>query len=417
MTENINRRSTGTCPSDIRREIESQQLHMAPEPLPPATIPRRGLLKGIACIFAVGATHKFMTDRGISAVNFISDLLPDILDNSFEPEPENVLFADGQANEVASSLHIDKSSYWVGLDDDDSIEMQKIHENYDWLDETELLPIFPPAVMDYKDMFVRVAKEEDVPVNILGIIATIESAGNPDAKSGWGADGMMQIVTDYHQKRIDRITQESLGYTPVDDEQRMHALRDPYNACKIAADIIKEYMADAIYDTGLEPTSPVVWVRTLANYNGGPSKSSMRYKDMPNETQMYSAHVRRFIMDAAIATGLNRRGYSHSETHKAMISQSIDADAYVLQGKSKQQKNQSFASYQPIWSAISEGDYSQVRDDGVVADIINRKQQYESGEHSYDLDLTPALRIWASFRGFGSLKVMPQNMDPSSYSF
>jgi hypothetical protein len=158
------------------------------------------------------------------------------------------LFDSEEANEVAGDLLISRSSYWQT----ETTTMSAIMERSDWDKEDCLLPIYPPAVMDYESDMKKVAGELDVPINVIGIIASIESAGKTDADSNV-ANGLFQVVPHYHREKIDRVAQAQGLPKPVSDAERIKVLQNPYIGCRVGMEILLEYRDVAIaQNRGLE---------------------------------------------------------------------------------------------------------------------------------------------------------------------
>lgn len=54
----------------------------------------------------------------------------------------------------------------------------------------------PPAVARWSSVFEQAARDHDESAELLGLIALVESCGDPHARSGRGARGLMQIMPD-----------------------------------------------------------------------------------------------------------------------------------------------------------------------------------------------------------------------------
>lgn len=328
-----------------------------------------------------------------------------------DTSPKNEAFDSADANEVAAGLLIDRTSYWKTTTE----TMSAIMENSRWEEEDSLLPIYPAAVMDYEDAMKKVADELDIPINIVAIIASIESAGLTHADSG-PANGLFQVVPSIHFDRIDRVAVENGKQEPVDEAERIKVLQDPYMGCRIGMEILLEYRDEAIRNNaGLRPESPIIWARALASYNGGPSNAGKQYSKMPLESQLYAMHAIRYITDAAVASGLRQdKGMSDQEIHDAMTSKQVDRDTYAYSEYIDQVGGMdSIQDYELVWSTIA-GDNQDKRIGGIVKEA---RRKFDKGESGYKLPLTPALRIWTAHGGLSLLRRVPKNNEPEAYKY
>jgi hypothetical protein len=361
---------------------------------------RRDLLKG-AAVFVAGA---YLLKQCGSSEQEPEDIA--------EPEKiiETNLFDSEAANDVAGRLLIERTSYWQTAPE----TMNAIQERSDWDKEDRLLPIFPSAVMDYEKDIKRVAEELNVPINIVGIIAAIESAGKPDADSSV-ANGLFQVVPGIHHERIDRVAEDNGLAVPKTNDERIKALQIPYIGCRVGMEILLEYRDNAIaQNDGLDANSPVIWARALASYNGGPSNGGKKYEDMPLESQLYSVHAIRYITDAAVASGLRAKGHNDQEVHDAMLSKRVDSDTYAYSKCVEASSGMdSIADYELIWATIAGKN-----EDKKLSKIIRAAHKdFDNGKSGYKLPLTPAIRIWAAHGGLSLLRATPKNVDPASYAY
>ena len=96
---------------------------------------------------------------------------------------------------------------------DNAVDWRTSHEKRMQTGEVETTFNYIPAVGEtpYDDIFTEHNKQYNIPINILKRQMLAESAGNPDAVSKVGAQGLMQIMPK---------TQKELGVTnPFDVEQ------------------------------------------------------------------------------------------------------------------------------------------------------------------------------------------------------
>lgn len=363
---------------------------------------RRQLLGGLG-----GLTVGYL---GWKYVNGFSDQGNDNHGIKPEKDPDQEIFDNKIANEVAAGLLIDRGSYWQT----ESQTMDAIRENSEWDKEDSLLPIFPAAIMDYEDVMKRVSDELDVPINVVGIVASVESAGKSDADSGL-ASGLFQVAPQYHRDLIDRVAQENGKPKPKDDNDRREVLGEPYIGCLVGMEVLLDYHKKAIaQNSGLDPDSPVIWARALASYNGGPDNAGKKYEDMPLESQLYAVHAIRYIQDAAIASGLRKKGMSDQEIHEAMLSKTIDEDTYSYSKAVDASGGlDSIKDYELIWSTIAGTN----KDKKLGPVIAKARVDFRKGLSGYKLPLTPALRIWTAHGGLNLLDDTPKNVEPEAYSY
>lgn len=108
---------------------------------------------------------------------------------------------------------------------------------------------FPPGVLRWEGLLRQTASDQGVSVIDLATIMTIESGGVMTIPGGEGEQCAMQIMFDFHGKRIP----EKYPKTP-------ESLLIPEVCIWVAADIIADYQA-------AYPQNPAIW---FAAYNGGP---------------------------------------------------------------------------------------------------------------------------------------------------
>lgn len=125
------------------------------------------------------------------------------------------------------------------------------------LPRPELAPIFPPNVQRYRDQIVDAAWEYDFDPNLLAIVVTVESCGNPNAVSRAGARGLAQVMP-FH----------------------FAAGEDPF-------DIMTNLRRGANYfAAGLRSSGGDIGL-TFAGYNGGHGRIQNGYQYWPAETRKY----------------------------------------------------------------------------------------------------------------------------------
>lgn len=404
-------------------------------PFGATTVSRRKFLLGIGAAGLLAGSKMFggqptqeadisLETLGAPAPSEIADpeppalrSLPNASDEgeALQVDPGPDAFHDSRANEAAQKFRLNANSYWKTTPE----SMEAMTANPAWTQEKTLLPIFPAAVMQYEDSVMRpVAEELGVPINVVAMIASIESAGNPEANSGV-ADGLFQVVVKWHREKIDRVTSAHDGRTLASDAERQAALREPYIGCRVGMEILRDYHNLVVDRTGMDENSPITWARALASYNGGPDEAAKDYSRMPLESQLYAVHAIRYMQDAAIAAEL-RNGHSmnNAEIRAAMSNGEEDPMAYAYRGYGREIKHRyagSIEGYEQMWNAI-------IGDPSAPAELVERAGQLMDEyrqlppEEKYQLPLTPALRIWTMQGGLGTFQTIEANLDPANYA-
>lgn len=121
-------------------------------------------------------------------------------------------------------------------------------------------PWIPATVKQWSGIIQEMARTYDIDPNLIAIIMTIESGGNPQAKSGVGAQGLLQIMPGTAQD----IASKHLK-TPV----TQYDIYDPRTNIEFGTAYLA-YLRNTFGEAGQGPT----WDETAeligAGYNGGP---------------------------------------------------------------------------------------------------------------------------------------------------
>jgi hypothetical protein len=296
-------------------------------------------------------------------------------------------FDNPEIQHVAEQLHLEPERYFVTTQE----TMDAIETENAWVHDEHLLPVLAPDVYKYSDDLEKAAAEYEVPVNFLGIIATIESAGNPEAHSGADAKGLMQIVPRYHLQRF-----VELGYLPAQatfadyqkafSDQPSHltkseylgALYNPEASARVSAQIYRELIdGTRAANPELKPDAPEVYARAAAGYNGGGSQIGKDFWDMPDESQKYFQDTLRFIVDAELA----------ARTGVAPYSAEVDALAYAYARIHKNPAD--YISYQEASNEVAN-----MPDRPAGSPVRQAYDAYKAGHTNQYEPTTPALRIW-----------------------
>lgn len=121
-----------------------------------------------------------------------------------------------------------------------------------------LAPFYAPTVLHWQSSIERWAREYEVNPNVIAIVMQIESCGDPEAVSGAGALGLMQVMP-FHF---------SYGENMINPETNVRRGISVFHEC------LKDF---AGWDLGM----------ALACYNGGPSVTQRDYSTWAHETQSY----------------------------------------------------------------------------------------------------------------------------------
>jgi hypothetical protein len=141
-------------------------------------------------------------------------------------------------------------------------------------------PWLPETVIHWRDKIEQYSKRYGIDANLLAIMMTVESGGNPHADSGV-AKGLLQI-TDPTAKDI--------------AEKHLHAKRgtydlyDPDTSIEFGAAYVR-YLADTLNISASTPTDDMV-VRIAAGYNGGFKAVEAYDKDHWKGLDEYAAQTR-----------------------------------------------------------------------------------------------------------------------------
>jgi len=121
-----------------------------------------------------------------------------------------------------------------------------------------LAPFYAPAVLHWQDSIERWAREYEVNPNVIAIVMQIESCGDPEAISGAGALGLMQVMPMHF----------AYGENMINPETNVRQGMKVFHEC---------LSVFAGWDLGM----------ALACYNGGPSVTQRAFSTWARETQSY----------------------------------------------------------------------------------------------------------------------------------
>ena len=450
---------------DTREAIDAQSLRYPP----PIATSRRTLFAvggGLALGAVAGVAGRDFLDKLSTAQQVNTDKTPDAT-----PAPEAAHEVYGverpyelstkpyqspEANTLAEQFSITSQTYFEA-------DEQKLRELFKKIDEsgvlTEvensgLLPIFPPSVMWHRELIEQTAAEQQVPANLLAMIITVESCGNPDAVSADRGYGLTQITMPYQWDKALQTAQAAglmqpnqSGLEPSLEEHDMYfkrtyedkmdpdyaiipswgaysdyraAFTDPFVNATVGASYLSECLqaASNIYGGPLKAES---LSRAAACYNGGIDEADKPVEQMPGYTIAYKRYAERFVMDMAIAAGLRSQGLSDKDILRAIQpTDEMDAMMYAYEKVYADNK-------QTVTSGAQQATMNQFAQAHTVQELPVGAQvefwRYMRGSNSTDEHIppegssaenytTPAptwLRFWLQNGGKGLFNTMPEN--------
>lgn len=330
----------------------------------------------------------------------------DTLENHEDSSEFPDVFANSEAMAAAKSLHIDSGSYF-SLNTE---AIKAINDAGGFLDKKWLSPTLPPAVTKHKEAIIKAATEFGVPPNLLGILATIESAGKTDAASGADAHGIVQVVPRYHRDRIDRITGIRFG---SDSERSQYLGENPEQCLRVGASYYAECIdAARSKNPKLAKNSLVIFARAAGAYNGGGGNAGKDFENMPLESQLYVNHVARLVIDVAIAHKLKERGLTNEDILVAMQSTDVNARAYAYSNYPRGKNYQNYERSATICGQPEPGiDPATGAAMGEDSKQVNRDYHdfLQNCSGKYSAPATPGLRIWLAGGGDSLFLSVPEN--------
>lgn len=270
----------------------------------------------------------------------------------------------------------------------------------------ELYPIYPPAIFAYKDLIYAASAEHNVPPNIIATIMTIESAGQREAESGAGAQGLFQIMPPNYEG--DGVTEQMI--------------RQPATNIRYGMRVYNYFLGEARkqYEHKLPENDPRLFARALMGYNGG--NSAIEYERPPSrgyeESWFYGDHVIRMIATMEIADGLRSMHFSDQEIMRKMQSDEISGRAHALgefhnrsleEGRGYSldayERQTGFLAAPTPWEVI-DLTFSREERTRMKADY----EQYRNNPTSrLPYPASPGLRIWMHLGGRGLVEQEPKN--------
>ncbi len=363
----------------------------------PIPISERPFSRRAGLAFLVAAAANRLT--GCTAPDGNGDKHPEIKDGSterFNMARMNPYDSVSPATAVADSLHITAGSYYKLTPE----VVATVSDSGIFYHTTDhLAPIFFPAIHEHEDIIIEASNEFGVPPNMLASLASIESAGITEVRSGADAYGLVQVVPKYHfDKFVAYLPPEASledynlarngGSSVVPKETYVSVFTDVRNNTYAGA----EYLAECIHSAEKHnPNTPkvITYALAAAAYNGGVGNTSKGYGKMKLESQLYVNHIARILLDVETAFVLEKQGLNGDEILRAMQSQKMNAIGYAYD---KLPRGNDLKDYEEQAGWISKlSDLSEA-----PAEFRNNViRYYEKQVSQYTAPMTPGMRIWS----------------------
>jgi len=130
------------------------------------------------------------------------------------------------------------------------------------------IPWLPEPVKRWEAPVHEMAKKYNIDPNLLMIIITMESGGNPKAQSGVGAQGLMQVMPG---------TAKDIAAKYLKKPRTSYDLYDPATNIEFGAAYLA-YLRDEFGTANQAPTWDGTVELVAAGYNGGPGAAISLYK-------------------------------------------------------------------------------------------------------------------------------------------
>lgn len=218
-----------------------------------------------------------------------------------EEEPSKEL--DKEDPKELFSLSVDERLDYLGLDlsEINSVNDDVLRKIPDEVFDLPLINMYPEAVMAKRDLINDLAESSGISRNLIAILMTIESKGDPNAKSGAGAYGLFQ-VTEVAMQDLVKLPPGHIAHDAkaLDD---FYKLRDDINNGKSLSDeqlrrhgelALKywlrclEFAKNRLKNRGVSNyNKALLYDLAAASYNGGPQNLINDFTDWPTEMQNY----------------------------------------------------------------------------------------------------------------------------------
>ncbi len=321
---------------------------------------------------------------------------PNITNSAELSTPEAIqnlieVFSNKDANEVLNKYGMNAGTFFKF---DDS----KVLEKMTAFKSEQLYPIYPPSVIEQKDLIYKYAQKYHTHPNVIAMLMSIESAGNPDAGSNMGAQGLMQAMPDKFSESIRKNNPELMKNPDINIDVGANYF---VNVCIPAAlrELGGKYNAD----------HPNVIAKAAIFYNGGPGHAEEKFEDLPEESKFYGDHIMRYILTSQIAGELRLKGYTDRRIVESLSSKELDARSFALQQfHSNRNGNYLYSEYEEVIKKLGQAKIE------AGNSFYQDYMKYRSNPF-YELPLSVGARVWVGIGGITLLSQMPKNMDKTEW--
>lgn len=254
-------------------------------------------------------------------------LPPNLMEANFPKMPEaknlqptSLPFFDADANKEAEKIGVHAGDF---IDYDGLKTNRKLTA---FTKDKQLLPIFPPSVLQHKEVMYNLSEKYDIPVNVIATIMTMESAGNSQAESNKDnpdinqrAQGLFSVMPEHFIAR--NIKSPSMW-------------KDRQTNGEVAMQVFKEIL-DRTRIEHKGKSDVYVYHRALMGYNGG---TDAMVDPLPDEggaftnweSLIYGDNAMRFALTAQVASQLREKGFNDIQVASRLSSFEIDARGDAL---------------------------------------------------------------------------------------
>jgi len=305
-------------------------------------------------------------------------------------QPTSLPFIEAEGNKVAEDLKIHAGDF---IDHNPKEVNKKITA---FTKDKDLLPIFPPSVIQHKDLMYGLSEKYDIPVNVIATIMTMESAGKKDVESP-------------AHNPLSPMAQGLFSVMPIHFEARkidQKLWKDPQINGSVAMEVFKDFL-NRSKEIHKGNSDAYIYQRALMGYNGGNAALEDNLPDEGNtnwanwESLIYGDNAMRFALTAQVAHELRTKGFSDTQVASKLSSYEIDARSYALSrfyagfadevgnpNTTRERLVQLNKEYIAVKARLGKA---------VVVDNVDYKKYLEQTTSGYQR--SPALEVWASTNG------------------
>lgn len=317
------------------------------------------------------STHQPISQETSVNESSAPDTIPAV-NKTPEQEADVQTFKDQQTEAVAQSLGLHAGSFF---DVDDHIP-----ETYTAYKSGRLLPIFHPAVLKQKDLIYALSDKYTIPPNAIATIMTIESGGDPNAKSEAGATGLFQLLPQFH---LQDVSEDQYNDPWINGTHAMEYFTECLNDAR-------SYLESANPGKTYAFQHPDIFLRAYAIYNAGAENAKKDFRSLFPETQEYIRIANRLFKVLEIAGKMRESGMNDQQIVKNLCSLEVDARARGLSDVPDSLSSEKKEALLHYVSNVSIPKPTTALEQ-TVFDMYNR---YKNGMvEKYEYPLNPALRV------------------------